>query len=249
MREPNLLVISNKFEETDLEEDLKPKFTRWNCSPNKLPVFFGYDVVIIDFSFDNDNELKEIDPGIYSLLRDRLLGIIDGLIVIVICGYPNTKVKMSVSHPTDPDESRYSHYKIGFHSDEDFEKVSIEKGDSYVFLAGPSEGSLEGIYKKLTFGESPEYDKKVRSPFWEYFNFTDVPYVTLRYSASLPDVNNVNIEPISKTDGFGRDHYCVGALISIEKGAMILLPGYVKDKKNEAFLSLIDISKKLYKKQ
>lgn len=250
MREPNLLIISNKFEEENLEEDIKPEFVRWDCSPNELPTFSDYHVVIIDFSFDNDDELNEIDPGIYSLLGERLFSIIKGLIVIVICGYPNKKVKVSVLYPTNSDDSQYSHYKVGFLIDENFKKVSIENRNSYIFLAGPSEGPLEGIYKRLFFEQSHRYDKKVNKLFKKYFNLTDKAYFIIKYSPSPLDVNiEQNIEPISKTAGFGRDHYCVGALISIENGAMILLPSYIKDKKNEALSSLIEISKKIYKKQ
>jgi len=31
MREPNLLIISNKLEEANLEGDLKTEFVRWSC--------------------------------------------------------------------------------------------------------------------------------------------------------------------------------------------------------------------------
>jgi len=245
MREPNLLVISNKLRRIMLREDLKAEFIKWDCSPDKLWTFLDYHVVIIDFSFDNDNELKKINPEVYRSLRERLLSIIEGLIVIVICGYRNKKVEISVPHPSSNEESKYpgSQQETYYdYYDEDFEKVVIEKRDSYTFLEGPP----IAIYERLTFEPSHRYDKKVKSPFREYFNLTDIAYLTFRYFPPLPDIS---IEPISKTGGVGRDRDCVGVLIRIEKGILILLPGYVKDKKNEALLSLIEISKKLYKKQ
>ena len=205
--------------------------------------FLDYHAVIIDFSFDNDDELKKINPEIYRSLRERLLNVIEGLIVLVICGYPNKRVKMSVSEGS-PDESKYPGSQQPYYDyyEEDFEKVVIEERDSYSFL----EGLPIGIYDRLNFEPSHAYDKEVKGPFKEYFNLTDIAHLTLRYSPPLPDTN---IEPISTTGGVGRDRDCVGALIHIEKGIMILLPGYAGLKKKETFSSLMEISKGVYKRQ
>lgn len=241
MREPNLLVISNKLEKVSSDEGLEVDFVRWDCSPDELWMFLDYYVVIIDFSFDNDDELKKINPEIYRALRERLLNVIAGLIVLVICGYPNKKAKISVPDASS-DESKYPGSQQQTYYDEDFEKVVIEERDSYRFL----EGLPIGIYNRLTFEPSQAYDKKVKSPFKEYFNLADIAHLTFRYSPPLPDIT---IEPISRTGGVGRDRHCMAVLVQIEKGVMILLPGYVRLKKKEAFLSLIEISKGVYKKQ
>ncbi len=240
MREANLLVISNKLEKANLERDLKPEFVRWDQHVKELWTFSDYHVVIIDFSFDDD-ELKKVNPEIYESLRGRLLEVIEGLIVIVICGYPKEKFNIYVPR-SRPDESHYYSQAIYYDGKDLSKEVVKEERDSYAFL----QGLPIGIYDRLTPEPSRRYDKKVKSPFKEYFNITGKAYITLRYSPPLPDTT---IEPISRTGGVGRDCHCVGVLIRIEKGILILLPGYIKDKKNEALLSLIEISKKLYEKQ
>lgn len=243
MREPYLLVISNKLEKTNLKRDLKVKFVRWDWPLKELWAFFNYHVVIIDFSFNNDDELQKINPEIYESLKGGLLEVIEGLIVIVICGYPNKEFKMSVSHP-NPDESRYpgSQYQTYYdYHDEDFEEVVIEKRDSYTFLQGlPIE-----IYDRLIPEPPREYDKKIKSPFKKYFNFADIA-LSIQY---LPPLSSVSIKPISKIGGVGKNRYCVAASFRIEKGILILLPGYNKLKKNKVFLSLIKIGKRLYREQ
>jgi len=241
MREPNLLIISNRFEETNLEEDMKAEFVKWDWPLKKLWTFSDYHVVIIDFSFNKD-EFKGINQEIYDSLGGRLLEVIEGLIVIVICGYPKEKFNIYVPR-SRPDESRYLHSQTTCYDPEDLSKEVVkEERDSYTFL----QGVPIGIYDRLTPEPSRIYEKKIKSPFKEYFNLTDIAHLTIQYS---PPPSDISVEPISRTSGVGKDRYCVGALIEIEKGNLILLPGYNKLKKNEVLLSLIKISKELYRKQ
>lgn len=232
MREPNLLVISNKLKEANLEEDLE--FARWDSPPEKLWTFSDYDVVIIDFSFDNDDELRKNIQWIYENLEKRLLDIAEGSMVMVICGYPDRKFEVEPFY-LFPDESYYPGWG-------DQETPNKQLYSCYASLHGIS----TPVYTRLSFEPSRRYDKEVKNPFKEYFNITDIAYLTIKYSSPPPDIN---IEPISKTGGAGKDRDCVAALIQTKKGTVILLPGYIKSKKNEALLSLIKISKELYRQQ
>ncbi|NQS88677.1 DUF4145 domain-containing protein [Patescibacteria group bacterium] len=225
MKEPNLLVISNRLENRDLQGNTKRiKFTKWD--EDRLRSFSDRHVVLIDFSFDNDNELKKINSVIYQSLRGRLkkTTVEKGLIVIVICGYEDTLILDT------EDEEEYNYYSY----------------NSYDFLQNFDEIIKPG----LEFNECDVQEKEVKSPFKEYFKFiSETSYFTFQYD--LPERKhdpNIIIKPISKIKGFGKDT-CVAVSIQIKKGFLILLPGYNKAKKKDVFSSLISISRYFHIKQ
>ena len=223
MKEPNLLIISNKLESKDLQENLKGiMFVKWN--EERLRSFSDRHVIIIDFSFDNDDELRNIQ--LYQSLGGRLTKpIIErGLIVILICGYEDRQFDMLDM--------------------KDREEYSYDSYNSYDFLRNLD----EILQPKLEFNECEVQEKEVNSPFRGYFRLIDgTSSFTFQYDPPEHDPN-IMIEPISKTQGFRKDT-CVAVRIQIGKGFLILLPRYDKAKKKDVFLSLIKISRDFYMKQ
>jgi len=231
MNNPNLLIISNRFKTEDLQEEYleEVKFTRWD--ENKLRTFNDRHVLIIDFSFDNDNELNYLQ-NIYMALEERLREktIEEGLIVIVICGYEDKEFYVEIVHPKDIPPSEMTGHPVG----------EFQSKFSYSFLRKLS--FLEG---RLECDECNIQEKEVERPFKEYFNLTDrAGHVTLRYEIPQLDTN-IKIKPISKT----FRNTCVGGIVQTGKGFLILLPSYDKSKKKEVLLSLIEISRDFYIKQ
>ena len=225
MREPNLLVISNKLKSKDLQENLKGiMFVRWD--EERLRSFSDRHGIIIDFSFDNNDELEKINPVIYQSLGGRLTKPIieKGLIVILICGYEDRQFNMLDM--------------------KDREEYSYDSYNSYDFLR-----NLDEILKpKLEFNECEVQEKEVNSPFRGYFKLIDgTSSFTFQYDPPEHDPN-IMIEPISKTQGFGKDT-CVAVRIQIGKGFLIILPRYNKTKKKEVFSSCINIGRDSYIKQ
>lgn len=217
---PNLLIISNIFESKDLQENLEGiTFTKWN--EDTLRSFSDRDVVIIDFSFNNDNELENIQC-IYQSLEERLtIPIIEeGLIAIVICGYADRK--FDIKGREEDKQKKYS----------------------YDFLR-----NLGGLINlRSEFNECEVQEKEVKSPFKEYFKLiSEISYFIFKYDPPEWD-HNIIIKPISKTRGFRKDT-CVAVSIQIKKGFLILLPQYNKANKKDVFSSLIGISRDFHIKQ
>ncbi|GAI96090.1 unnamed protein product, partial [marine sediment metagenome] len=218
----NLLIISNRFNTEDLEEtSVYIKILKW--VEDESWSFSGFHELIIDFSFD-DEQLENIQY-IYCELEKWLKDSINkGLIVIVICGYEKDS-KFSMRIPDEDD--KYEKYSYDFLKDLDME-----------------------ISTRLEFAKCEVTKKEVKKPFEEYFSLIDeISYFTFRHRPTpTHSKSNINIEPISIMEGHSKDT-CIGVIIQIGEGFLILLPGYEKSKKKEVLSSLIRISKYFYIKQ
>jgi len=228
MKNLNLLVISNRFKDTELKH---ASFIRWN--ENTSLTFTDRHVAIIDLSFDKENPVPVVNYEIYDgLLMTKLTSscLKDGLIVIVVCGYPDEDILMEEPFYGEADESRY----LPAHE---------YRRDAYAFLR-----ELLGIsYCKLKFEEINNYEKKVKNPFNKYFNLSDRAYLYFQDDFSNSDIK---IEAISRICGAGTStaNKYVGVVMQKENGIIILLPPYKKAEKYESFQSIIKISEKLYSK-
>lgn len=239
----NVLIVSDHFTNENIPEqgdDINTRCISWNDGKIKYAQS-EFHVVIVDVSFSHSRANLDSIKGVYLDIENWLPKLIksEGFILIVICGYEDKEI-FDFDYVNEEENEDNQNYPGAFNTSASIHnrETEIRQKRTYAFISKIDENT----YTLIDYvPEGSMFDPPVIPLFKEYFNNVEHFFIT------YPDMTDISIKPISKTQGIGN------AYISFEKrlknGFIVYLPGYNYLRKQDAFAALMNICKLYFEKQ